>query len=264
MHPATNSSTVIVIAPKRHFPISGSFGLAGLSACGGFSAKDGAFSASFAGNYLRSDGMYPFTLVNALRSTREKRRDSDIESLTLEGNLRADIWGGLLKSKVYYYDSERGLPGAVNLYNKDNKERLWNRNLFAQAVYDHALSGSIDMRVVAKYDRSYSRYKEFNKNYAAGEQTDKNLQNEYYLSLAVAKCNSGRFGCSLASDVSYATLENNFENSSSPRRFSSYTVLAMQYSFRRASLTASLLATYINDDIAGMRWALSLHCLRHT
>ena len=48
--------------------LGGSFGLAGLSACGGFSAKDGVFAASFAGNYLRSDGMYPFTLVNAIRS----------------------------------------------------------------------------------------------------------------------------------------------------------------------------------------------------
>ncbi|MBP3408100.1 MAG: TonB-dependent receptor [Bacteroidaceae bacterium] len=230
--------------------MGGSFGLAGLSACGGLSDKDGAFAASFAGNYLRSDGMYPFTLVNAIRSTREKRRDSDIESLTLEGNLRADVLGGLLKSKVYYYDSERGLPGAVNLYNKDNKERLWNRNLFAQAVYDHALSGSVDMRVVAKYDRNYSRYNEVNKNYAAGEQTDKNLQNEYYLSLAVAKCNSGRFGCSLASDVSYATLENNFENSRSPRRLSSYTALAASYRWDAVGVVASLLATYMKDDVS--------------
>ena len=253
--------------------LGGSFGLAGLSACGGFSAKDGVFglkkskstplymvvirfffknvfAASFAGNYLRSDGMYPFTLVNALRSTREKRRDSDVESFTLEGNLRADIWGGLLKSKVYYYDSERGLPGAVNLYNKDNKERLWNRNLFVQAVYDHSLSSRVDMRVVAKYDRNYSRYKEVNRNYAAGEQTDENLQNEYYLSLAVAKCNSGRFKCSIASDVSYATLENNFKDSRSPRRFSSYTALAASYRWDAVGVVASLLATYMKDDVS--------------
>lgn len=230
--------------------LGGSFGLAGLSACGGFSDKDGAFAASFAGNYLRSDGMYPFTLVNALRSTREKRRDSDVESFTLEGNLRADILGGLLKSKLYYYDSERGLPGAVNFYNKDNKERLWNRSLFAQVVYDHALSGSVDMRIVAKYDRNYSRYKELNKNYAAGEQTDTNRQNEYYLSLAVAKCNSGRFKYSVASDVSYATLENNFENSRSPRRFSSYTALAASYRWDAVSVVGSLLATYMKDDVS--------------
>lgn len=230
--------------------LGGSFGLAGLSACGDFSAKDGVFAASFAGNYLRSDGIYPFTLVNALRSTREKRRDSDVESFTLEGNLRAGIWGGLLKSKVYYYDSERGLPGAVNLYNKDNKERLWNRNLFVQAVYDHSLSSRVDMRVVAKYDRNYSRYKEFNKNYAAGEQTDENLQNEYYLSLAVAKCNSGRFKCSIASDVSYATLENNFENDRSPRRFSSYTALAASYRWDAVNVVGSLLATYMKDDVS--------------
>lgn len=227
----------------------GSFGFANFVAYGGYSNNDRTFAASLCGNYLRSDGAYPFDLVNGNVVTKEKRSDSDVESMMFEGNVKAALFNGHLSAKLHYYGSERGLPGAVNLYNKENRERLWNRNFFAQTVYDFTLSEAADMRVVAKYDHGYSRYKEINKNYASGEQVDVNRQNEFYLSLAMANSRHGKFNYSVAADVAYASLENNFENSSSPRRFSSYTVLAMQYSFRRASLTASLLATYINDDV---------------
>lgn len=227
----------------------GSFGFADLVAYGGYSNDDRTFAASLCGNYLRSDGAYPFDLVNGGIATKEKRSDSDVESVMLEGNVKASLFDGHLSAKLHYYGSERGLPGAVNLYNKENRERIWDRNLFAHAVYDFALYEAADMRVVAKYDHSYSRYKEINKNYAAGERVDVNRQNEFYLSLAMANSHHGKLNYSVAADVAYALLENNFENSSSPRRFSSYTVFAMQYSFQRVSLTASLLATYINDNV---------------
>ena len=231
---------------------TGSFGLAGLSGYSGYGSKNGVFAVSLGGNYLRSDGMYPFTLVNGALSSQEKRRDSDTESLTLEGNVKLCLPVGRLAAKVYYYNSERGLPGAVNLYNKDNKERLWNRNFFAQAVYDFELPRDVDMRVVAKYDRNFTRYREINKNYAAGEQVDENRQSEYYLSLVAAVPSSvvRRLSYSVASDISYSTLDNNFENSASPRRLSSYTVLSARYGNNNAKIIASLLATCIKDDVS--------------
>lgn len=226
----------------------GSFGMAGFSANGSFADDDADFALSLSGNYMRSDGMYPFTLLNGVHSSQEKRRDSDVESFVLEGNLWADVYAGSLKAKIYYYDSERGLPGAVNLYNKDNRERLWNRNLFVQAGYDVCLPDELRMSVVAKYDRNYSRYKEVNKNYASGEQVDVNRQNEYYLSLAVADSGTEGFGWSAAADVAYATLDNNFENGKSPRRLSFYTAVSARYVGYGITVVGSLLATYIKDE----------------
>lgn len=228
----------------------GSFGMAGFSANGSFADDDADFALSLSGNYMRSDGMYPFTLLNGVHSSQEKRRDSDVESFVLEGNLWADVYAGSLKAKIYYYESERGLPGAVNLYNKDNRERLWNRNLFVQAAYDVCLPDELRMSVVAKYDRNYSRYKEVNKNYASGEQVDVNRQNEYYLSLAVADSGTEGFGWSAAADVAYATLDNNFENGKSPRRLSSYTAVSARYVGHGITVVGSLLATYIKDDVS--------------
>lgn len=228
----------------------GSFGLAGLSARSSYYADESALAVSLAGNYLRSDGCYPFTLVNGALSSREKRSGGDVESLAVEGNVRMRLFGGRLHAKFYHYASERGLPGAVNLYNKDNCERLWNRNSFAQASYVHPLSENLSVRAVLKYDNNYSRYKEVNKNYASGEQVDVNRQNECYLSLALGGWDRlGMFQWSVASDVAHATLDNNFEDNKSPRRLSSYTVLAASYRWDVVTLVGSLLATCIKDDV---------------
>ena len=226
----------------------GSFGLANLSAYGNY-YDGGSVWATVSANYMRSDGAYPFILENGVNSSRERRCDSDVESLMLEGNFWSRPFGGFFSAKAYYYDSERGLPGAVNLYNKENRERLWNRNAFAQAAYVHRLPGDVDMRVVFKYDHNYSRYKEVNASYASGEQVDRNLQNDYYASLVF-----GRYGFSwsysLASDVAYSTLDNNFADGKEPRRLSSYTVLMAKY--RPSGMfvfDASLLATHISDGV---------------
>lgn len=237
-------------APGYHSKVKvqgGSFGLANLSAGGSYNSGDG-IEAALCANYLRSDGMYPFMLVNGNVSSLEKRRDSDVESLMLEGNLYVRPYGGFFSAKVHYYDSERGLPGAVNLYNKENRERLWNRNAFAQADYLRHLSFGADMRVVLKYDHNYTRYREISANYASGEQVDRNLQNEYYMSLALGW--TGLWSCSVASDISYTTLDNNFKDSKEPRRISSQTVLTAKYQPSHLfSLSASLLATYMKDEV---------------
>lgn len=229
--------------------LGGSFGLMGVSAYGGYGSVENSFAMSMFGSYLRSDGMYPFTLVNGDLRTEEKRRDSDSESFVFEGNMSGTLLAGTVSAKFHLYASERGLPGAVNLYNKENRERLWNKGAFAQVVYDCPLFENLDARVVMKYDFNHSRYKENNKNYASGVQVDKNVQNEGYVSFALAGALNRAIGYSVATDISYATLENNFNNSKSPRRLSSYSVLAVRCRSCVATVTASLLATYIKDDV---------------
>lgn len=208
-----------------------------------------SWSASLHGNYMRSDGMYPFILVNGENETLEKRRDSDIQSFNVEGNLFGRIAGGDLNVKISMYDSERGLPGAVNLYNKENRERLWDNNLYAQACYDVPLNRFFYLKARLKYDYNYSKYREINKNYFSGKQTDTNEKNECYASLGV-KCEplSG-LSFALTSDVAYSTLYNNFEGGKNPRRISSISVFAAKYNVAGFAVTATLLGTYMADEV---------------
>ena len=228
----------------------GSFGYAGASLFHRYKPA-GEWGLSFNGNYLRSDGMYPFALVNSGLVTREKRRDSDIDVISLEANADAWLAGGMLDAKLCYYSSERGLPGAVNLYNKENRERLWNRNVFAQARYGCSIGDFWELQALFKYDYNYSRYREVSANYSSGEQVDINLQHELYASLAAACRPLQNLRISFAADAAYSMLENNFENSKAPRRFSSWLVAAADYDLRRVRFTASLLATSVVDEVRG-------------
>ncbi|MBQ5888707.1 MAG: TonB-dependent receptor [Bacteroidaceae bacterium] len=226
----------------------GSFGYASASLFHRYKTTE-KWGMSFNGNYLRSDGMYPFTLVNSGLETREKRRDSDVNAVSLEANADALLAVGRLDAKLGYYSSERGLPGAVNLYNKENRERLWNRNAFAQAKYGCPVGDAWDLQALFKYDYNYSRYRETSANYSSGEQVDINIQNEWYASVAAACRPLRNLKISLAADVAYVMLDNNFENSKAPRRFSSWVVAAADYELSRVKFTASLLATSVVDKV---------------
>ena len=207
------------------------------------------WAVSFNANLLYSEGRYPFTLVNGDSITREKRADSDVRSLSYEGNLFGVLAGGSLRLKLYGYNSERGLPGAVNLYNKENRERLWDDSFFAQMKYELPLSSLFAIRSALKYSYQFSEYNEWNKNYADGLQIDRNAQNEVYASLGVDCTPLRAFSLALTGDLSYATLENNFVNSKAPQRFSSYTVLAARYDNETVAVTASLLGTLVRDEV---------------
>ena len=66
------------------------------------------------GSYMRADGTYPFTLINGIEKTKEKRYNSDIYSWQGEANLYHTFKdNSQLDWKTCWYYSQRGLPGAV-------------------------------------------------------------------------------------------------------------------------------------------------------
>ena len=228
---------------------------------GSFGLADAAFyfsrcfsplwSSSFYVDFLRSDGMYPFNLVNGNNVTREVRRGSDVCSLSFEGNLFGSVCGGALQVKASGYNSERGLPGAVNLYNKENSERLWDDDFSLQTSYDLPLGTLFTLKARAKYEYSYSEYLEVNKNYFSGQQVDKNVRHVAYASLGFKYSPLRALSFALTSDISYSALNNNFNETLSPRRVNSMTVLAAQFERPRFLATASLLGTYVADETIG-------------
>ena len=90
---------------------------------------------------MRADGNYPFRLQNGDQVYAGKRTNTDIQSLRTELNLYADwLRRGTLNLKAYYFDSERGLPGSVILYNDYSAERLFDKTFCTQAFYENRLS----------------------------------------------------------------------------------------------------------------------------
>lgn len=206
--------------------------------------------ASLQGDYLRADGRYPFTWVNGQLVEKKKRQNSDIETWHTELNLFGNLGkAGSLSVKGYYFDSERGLPGSVILYNDYSGERLWDKNGFVQLHYENRFSPLFALKAQAKYNYAWTKYLDVNNKYEEGKQEDRYTQHEYYGSLSGLYQPLDRFSISLTEDFFVNTLDNTLPACPFPKRYSSLTVLAAQYKDSRLTATASLLGTYITEEV---------------
>lgn len=221
--------------------------------CGALLSRERVFNErwSYAANVnvQQADGDYPFTLVNGALRNKQHRVGSDVKNISAEGNIFGNFAnGGDMQVKIAYFDSERGLPGSVKLYNKNNSERLWDNNFFVQAVTELSFADSWRARAVVKYNYLFSRYREQNENYSMGYKEDANTQNEFYASLAARYSHNDCLSLSLASDASLSLLKNNFLVGGEPRRVNSQTVLALVYDVKNFIVTTSALLTFVADD----------------
>lgn len=201
-------------------------------------------------SFIRADGNYPFTLENGKYITQEKRNNSDIHTWQGEANLFHTFHDeSTLDVKAYYFYSERGLPGAVILYNPKAEERLWDENFFTQARYKKTFSPKWTLQAQAKFNHSWNKYEDTDVKYENGKQTDINRQDEYYLSAAVLYQPVKGLELSLAQDGFINTLHTNINDSPNPVRYSSLTALNARYQWGRIKLSGTLVGTFITEEV---------------
>lgn len=203
------------------------------------------------GDYMRADGIYPFILKNGRTETTERRRNSDIYSWHVEGNLYHTFKDeSRLTGKGYFYKSERGLPGGVILYNSTARERLWDENFFTQMAYEKRFSPTWQMRALAKYNHAWNRYEDTNVKYQEGKQVDVHRQDEYYASATVRWIPLQELTFSLAQDAFVNTLRNNIDDSPNPVRLTSLTALNATLRMGGWNLGTHLMYTYTTDEVS--------------
>jgi len=212
------------------------------------------FSLSANGSWQRADGNYPFTQENDKILTERKRKNSDVDIYRTEINIFSDFKDkGQLKTKLYYFDSERGLPGSVIIGNDYAAERLWDKNFFAQISYDKNLGRKFKLKSQAKYDYNYTRYEDTHDKYEGGKLTNKYKEQEIYLSNALQYSLNENFTFSFVEDIFYNTLNNEIQqfgdNLPYPKRYNSLSALAGQYKIKNLTITSSILATYISEKV---------------
>lgn len=193
-------------------------------------------------------GRYPYTFVNGTKVTTEHRANTDITQLSGEWNLHHEFAeDSRIDTKVYYYDSERGLPGAVVLYNDNSTERLADRNAFAQVRYTKWWGHQWQLRTIAKCTYGWNRYTDTNVKYAEGVQMDENLQREYYAAATLLFRPTMSWNLSLAQDAFVNTLRNNLPSCPFPVRYTSLTALQAQYRNHWINLRGILLGTLVDE-----------------
>lgn len=119
-------------------------------------------NASLSAEWINSSGKYKFRYrrVNPAGElaydTTAVRQNGDINATRLEANLNGVVKSGQWHFKVYNYNSERGVPGAIvnNVWRRG--ERIWDTNSFAQVNYI-ADNGELKYRVY----ESQNKYESF-------------------------------------------------------------------------------------------------------
>lgn len=209
------------------------------------------FSVTLNGSWQRADGNYPFTQDNDKLITDRKRKNSDVDIYRTELNLYSDFGNaGQLKTKLYYYDSERGLPGSVILGNDYAAERLWDKNFFIQSSYRKRIAPKLDFKSHLKYDNYRTRYENTQ---ASGKTVDKYKEQEVYFSGGLLYAITDKISASFVEDLFYNSLDSEFtlygDNLPYPERYSSLSALAAQYRTKRLTITSSLLMNYTSEKV---------------
>ena len=198
-------------------------------------------------SYERADGVYWFTLKNGIKTIHERRNNSDIQTWRGEVNMSYQLTDKqTLLWKAYGFTSNRGLPGPVIYDNTYSAERLKDKNVFTQMLYENRFSNRIKMKAAAKWNYSWSRYSDIP---ASGYKEDTYRQNETYLTATLWTNPLQGLNLSVAQDYAHNHLSMTLPKAANPTRNSLWTALAANYQIGAFSVNASLLATNIYEHV---------------
>lgn len=210
---------------------------------------------SFSSEYINSSGRYPFRYKRVLPGTKTLaydttaiRQNGDITALRLESGLYGKLNGGVWNARAYFYDSERGIPGAIvnNVWKRS--QRQWDRNFFIQVAYQKNFSKVYDVQVNAKYANDYMRY--LNPDTTLLYIDNVFNQQEWYASVANKFSLSKGIDINLSTDLQYNTLSSNLDGFVFPKRFTSLVALAAAADLGKLKIQASILGTFINERVS--------------
>lgn len=181
----------------------------------------------------------------------EMRENTDVKNLRTEMALYGSdsVQSGYVKG--YYYQSERGLPGATIFYNTLNfsSQRIWDRSAFIQGHYERNFDNIVALQLNAKYNYSFTHYLDPMYLGSEGKDESKYTQNEYYLSGAVLYRPLSCLSFNLSQDAIINTLSANLVDFATPTRYLSLTAIAGKYVNNWVTATASVLLTAVKDKV---------------
>lgn len=228
----------------------GSFGLNKLK--GYFALKNLLFVDA---EYQHSDGNYAFRFRSEQEDTVGTRHNSDITFYRLEA---AGFYKGL-STHVYYYNSERGLPGPVirRLSDQwDSTDRQWDENFFIQSSYKHSWE-HFGLKTNLKYSYDYLHYLQDPRTNAATMYCNNHYtQQDLYGSVAAA-WNTRYVSLTASTDLRWSDLDADVYKFAYVYRIDSKSLLSAIASYRGFEANIALLYTHISDHTRGAASPLS-------
>lgn len=229
----------------------GSFGLINPAARFDWAVSD-SVKLTLSAEYTYANGRYKFRYRKVFSDgtlawdTTATRRNGDIHALRLEAGAYGRAFsGGRWQAKAYFYDSSRGIPGAIVNNVWKNSQHQWDRNFFVQGSAE-SRPGRYEWMVNAKYANDRMRYLNPDTTLLYIDNTFR--QQEIYLSTTHKYRIIRDWDASIAVDWQYNTLSSNMANFVFPRRNTLLAALATRYKRGGFALQASLLFTFAADN----------------
>lgn len=209
-------------------------------------------SNSLNAEFLYTTGRYKFSYVKADGyDTTTVRQNGDVRALRIEEGLFGRIPNGNWRVKAYFYNSERGYPGAFVREEPGkfrHEDRQWDSNFFLQGSFFKAFGDRYKLSVNGKYAYDYLHYLSDPRLDVTTMYVDNHYyQQEAYLSAAQELALFKWWDLNLATDLQYNTLDADLVNFVYPSRLTSLTALATTFRFERITVQGSLLYTFVED-----------------
>ena len=221
---------------------------------------------SASAEYTYAHGRYHFRYKKVLPSgavawdTTAVRQNGDINACRAELGLFGYLPEGKWHVKGYFYNSNKGIPGAIVNNVWTNSQRQFDQNAFVQGNFTHKWFRGYDMQFNAKYSHDRLRY--LNPDTTLMYIDNTFVQHEIYLSTAhrVAITGSQAIASSLrhtavnwdidlSAAYQFTYLEGNLANFVYPERSTVLVAAATQVDWKYIKAQASVLGSFVKDKI---------------
>lgn len=223
-------------------------------------------SMSVSSEYIKSNGQYKFRYKRdnqdgtVAYDTTATRHNSDIEALRFESGIFGKINNGSWDAKVYYYDSDRGAPGAIVENKFSDGFRQTDKNFFAQASIIKDFTKKYKFQAKLKYADDYTHYVARDTTSILGEivtegaqSDDSYYQKEIYFSAVNMYSILPTWDISLSTDFQYnkldATRRGIQTQFSFPQRYTALFSLASSLRLGQFKALGSVLGTYVQEEV---------------
>jgi len=208
-------------------------------------------SNSINAEYLYTTGRYRFSYTKKDGyDTTAVRQNGDVRALRIEEGLFGNIEDGRWRAKLYFYDSERGYPGAFVRQlpgTFTHQDRQWDTDFFGQASIFKTI-GQYSINVSVKYAWNYLHYlSDPSLDRTAVYADNRYIQQEAYCSISQELDITERWDVSLAADYQFNTLDADLFNFVYPSRHTALTALSTSLKFKKLKMQGSLLYTHVTD-----------------
>ena len=213
------------------------------------------FGFSLVGDYFYAENDYPYSIKNVSQTEHDRRNNSWMSTGHGEINLMLKpTTANFFNLKLYYYDNDRRLPGSVNYYVNESKEKERDQNFFAQFNYRQRLTqgnNPLTLAYVAKFNYAMLDYKD--PSYSGGIMDHQYWQREAYSSASLLYEVGQNWAFDYAVDYSFNNLTGSDQTIyRDPFRHTVLQSLTAKYtSGRFTAMARALYSLYYNGATAG-------------